>query len=123
MSVFPITPRQQMALTGISRMWDQLEDNIMTWTISQKKKKKHITIQFKGFFSFNKWSLSVEGFGLNCDAEAKHSCELFSQLNMTVLVFYDGSVLNYFLAGSCNVPDSLAQQPQTLYCRAEFLMF
>lgn len=41
---------------------------------------------------------------------------------MTVLVFYDGYGLNYFLAGSCNVPDSLAPQPQTLYW-AEFFMF
>lgn len=24
---------------------------------------------------------------------------------MTVLEFYDGYVLNYFLAGSCNVPE------------------
>lgn len=39
----------------------------MTWTISQKK---CITIQLKGFFSFNKWSLNIEGFGLKCDAEA-----------------------------------------------------
>lgn len=56
-----------MAWTGISRMCDQLEDNIMTWTISQKNASPS---NLKGFFSFNKWSLSIEGFGLNCDAEA-----------------------------------------------------
>lgn len=48
---------------------------------------------------------------------------VISQLNMTVLEFYDGYVVNYFLAGFCNVPDSLAQQPRTIYCRAAFLMF